>query len=598
MVRRWTLVDFAVLGLSGAVVGQATPASTADRLAAIEAAYWDLPLNMLRVDALDRVYPDRPPEPAAYKQPVSVPRGGTVAFQFALMARERGYAVLKVSPFFGAQGRVLETQARLYEVSAVPVEANNNGGSQTRVGVKPPAEWMEHLVREAPFEVAEVLAETDAVELAAGRYHAVLIDVAVPADAVPGLYTGSVQGKTIGHAVDVPFAFEVHATVAPARPALSTTHWFWPEPENVSYGDPPAWWSDAHWRLIENSGRVLHAFGQDTILTPILDGRHPLIQTVRKPDGAYAFDFTRFDQWVATFLRLGFETFEGRHVGGVPPMRSTGGVWVLDEATGDVTQPFADAKDPEPWLAFLPTFYQALYTHLQTNGLTGRYVQCQLDEPRDPEQYKRLAGIARTYLPGIKTKDAINSRPRDFSPLVDIHVFALTTLEQNADLARERRANGQSVWLYHCCSPYPPYPNRHLDERLANSRLYPWLAYLLGADGYLYWGANIYRGADPYKTSIGPVPNGSQDPGHPPGDNWMFYPTKDGLVPGLRMVAFRDGLLDHALLTLLAENDKAQADEIMATIARSLTDYAQDPGAYHRARKQLLQTLDQLVPAK
>ena len=105
------------------------------------------------------------------------------------------------------------------------------------------------------------------------------------------------------------------------------------------------------------------------------------------------------------------------------------------------------------------------------------------------------------------------------------------------------------MWLYHCCSPYPPFPNRHLDERLSDSRLYPWLAHLLDADGYLYWGANILRGADPYATSVGPLPNGSQDPGHPPGDNWTFYPGPDGLRPSMRMVAFREGLEDHSLVS-------------------------------------------------
>ena len=35
-------------------------------------------------------------------------------------------------------------------------------------------------------------------------------------------------------------------------------------------------------------------------------------------------------------------------------------------------------------------------------------------------------------------------------------------------------------------------PNTHLDERAVNVRLYPWLAYLYNAEGYLFWGANMY----------------------------------------------------------------------------------------------------------
>jgi hypothetical protein len=265
---------------------------------------------------------------------------------------------------------------------------------------------------------------------------------------------------------------------------------------------------------------------------------------------------------------------------------------MIDQAAG-VTMPLFDApKDVEPWLEFLPVFYRSLYGHLEDKGWTERYAQCQYDEPKDTELYRRMSALVHECMPGVPTKDAINSNPEGFSPLVDVHVFAVTTLAAHSDLAERRREEDRSVWMYHCCSPYPPYPNRHLDERLTDSRLYPWLAYLLKADGFLYWAANKYRGADPYKTSIGPLPNGSQSPGHPPGDNWMYYPTTDGLTPGLRMIAFRDGMLDHALLTLLAERDRAAAEAVLRKVVRSLTDYEKLPASYHRAREALLTALD------
>jgi len=295
---------------------------------------------------------------------------------------------------------------------------------------------------------------------------------------------------------------------------------------------------------------------------------------------------------VEVFDRLGFRYFAGHHIAMLPEKWVYGGVSVLDPRTGRRTPLVAAGRGNEEWLAFLPVFYDSLYGHLRDQGLAERYLQHQLDEPKDGALYRRLAELTRAHLPGIRTLDAINSTPATFSPLVDIQVFALTILAKERALAAQRRAEGRSVWLYHCCSPYPPYPNRHLDERLTDSRLYPWLAYLLGAEGYLYWGANVYRGADPYRTSIGPLPNGSQNPGHPPGDNWVFYPGPDGLRGSLRMVAFRDGLLDHSLLTMLAPRDRAEADRIMATVARSISDYEKQPEAYHTARKALLEALE------
>ncbi|HOZ48340.1 MAG TPA: DUF4091 domain-containing protein [Candidatus Hydrogenedentes bacterium] len=568
------------------------------RLRHVETSCWSLPLNVVRVDALDRVFADQAPEPAAASDAVGVPRGVVSTLVFGVMSRRDAKAAVAISPIRSANGDVLDSAPRWFEVVAVPVEANNHGAGRTAAGVRPSRFWLDSLVREAPFEVAEPLIACDTLDLKARRFCAMAVEVDVPADAAPGVYLGVVHAEAGTCAVDVPFSLRVYPVTIPAKPSLHVSHWFWPQPENVCRGNTPDWWSEEHWRLIKNSGQALRAYGQDTIFTPIIDGKQPLIRTIRAQDGAYTFDFARFDRWAELFFDLGFETLEGHHVGGdheidVPPMASGGGIWLTDAVTGASSPLVADAEDAEFWLAWLPAFYDALYAHLVERGWTDRYVQCQLDEPRDPELYRRLAELARKHLPGIATKDAINSRPGDFSPFVDIPVFSLTSLAASRDLAAEHRAAGQSVWLYHCASPYPPYPNRHLDDPLTDSRLYPWLAYLLDADGYCYWGANAYRGADPYVSSVGPLPNGSQNPGHPPGDNWMFYPTADGIVPGMRMVAFREGLIDHALLTMLATHDKAAAETIVDQIVRSVHDYTRDPEAFYRARIALLETLSQ-----
>ena len=62
----------------------------------------------------------------------------------------------------------------------------------------------------------------------------------------------------------------------------------------------------------------------------------------------------------------------------------------------------------------------------------------------------------------------------------------------------------------------------------------------------------------------------------------------------MRIVQFREGTLDHTLLSMLAEHDRALADQIMGQIARNLVDYATEASSYHAARKQLLEALDAL----
>ncbi|MBN1491659.1 MAG: DUF4091 domain-containing protein [Phycisphaerae bacterium] len=551
-------------------------------------------LRAVAVDVLDRVFPDRMPTGAATAEPIHVPRNAVACFQFGVHSETGGTLRCEIESVSSPGSKPSAYATKVYELLPVPVEANNNGGSRTQVGVRPPGTWLNALVREAPFEVAEVLVSRDEMQLRPGRTTALLVEITVNADAAPGLYRHRLRLRHGTVEVVLPFSLVVRETVLPAEGGLSTTYWLSADPKDLTTDKPPLWWSEPHWQLLAAAGRTLHAFGQDSILTPLMNGPEPLIRTIRHSDGSTTFDFSRFDRWSELFLGLGFRRIEGQHIAGghtlrMPPMQ--GGIYVWDADTGTKTPLITRESRNEAWLEFLPVFYRALGEHLANKGWIEHYSQCQMDEPHDLESYRQLTALAREHLPGARTQDAINSDPAKYSPFVDVHVFALTTLAKNQELAQQRRANGQSVWLYHCCSPYPPYPNRHLDESLVNSRLYPWLAHLLRADGYLYWAANMYRGADPYTSSIGPLPNGSQAPGHPPGDNWFFYPAPDGLRASLRMVAFREGLIDHRLVSLLAEREPDLARQIIADIARSATDHAKDPASFHAARKKLLDAL-------
>ena len=547
--------------------------------------YWRGPLSVQRVDTLDNVFLDVPPVPMAYQDPLHVPRGGTVPVQFAVRSEAGTPCRVRVETHGDP---ALDAEVSVYELLHVPVEANNHGGSNTEKGKPPPDAWRPYLTRIAPFEVAEAMRPCVELRPTPLRYHAVLIELSVPVEARAGRYDYRVIVEAGKREAVGALSLQVHPVTLPPEPALATTLWLQPTPTDLTNGDPPKWWSDAHWTLLEAAGRTLRAFGQSAISTPTIFGEHPLIETVRRADGAPTFDFGRFDRWVTLFLGLGFRTIEGWHV------TDGRGVFVRDETTGKRERLVARFKSEES-LEVLALFYDALSAHLRAKGWADLYIQHQLDEPKDLDWYRRLTAVAREHLEGVRTIDAVHARrPGDYSGLVDIMAFDITRLWLHPRVADERRERGAITWLYHCCNPHPPQPNRHLDESLTSSRLYPWLAYMLKADGYLWWAANCYRGADPYRVSVGPGPRGAKPEGyvgHPPGDNWMYYPTPQGLTGSMRMVAFREGLLDHTLLTMLARSDRGKADEIMQGIARSLYDFERRPEPYHRARRELLEAL-------
>jgi hypothetical protein len=560
------------LGLCpSAIAGESRP----HRTAALEA---------IRVDVHERLYPDRWPQPAKTAT-ISVPRGAPVTFQFAVRANTKGNARLSL------MGDVVG-KPHLHWLQAIHVEGNTQGSLKNRPGGKVPKGWMEHLVRAAPFDTLEALVEDNKMPIVAGHTHGVVLEITVPLNTEPGTYKGSLRVALGNDGIESPFSFRVHRTALPDPLPIHSVHWLWPEPHNLTNGEVPEWWSEQHWQLLEAAGKQLRRFGDDTVYTPLVNYRQPLIQITRRKDGTFAFDYSRFDRWGELFVSLGFRYLSGHHIINLNDAHM-GGTFVIDEATGRKEPLLKDVRDRKAWIAFLPTFYDSLHAHLKEKGWLGNYLQCQYDEPRDVELYKRLAALARKHLPSIPTTDAINASRQDvFSPLVDMQVFNLIGLTRHQRVAVQRNAEGKGVWLYHCTSPYPPHPNRHIDSHLTESRLYPWLCHKLGANGFLFWGANIYRGADEYKTSIGPFPNGSQDPGHPPGDNWFYYRSPEGLRPSIRIVSFREGLIDYALLTALAERDPGVVKKSITKIAPSITEFERDPAAYHRARAAILEALD------
>ncbi len=560
----------------------------------------DASLAVTPIDTLDRVFPDQPPKDAAGRE-THVPRGAHASFQFAVQSDEPGSCELAVGPLTHADGTVLNAPHATYHLLAVHVEGNSQGTAATHpYPAKPPDDWMPFLTREAPFDVAEVLEPTDLFDAEAGRTHAVVVDVEIPLDAKPGRYEGTLRCEIGGESFTAPLSAVVHSTTFDGY-ALDVTNWLFIEPRNLTGGERPEFWSEAHWDLIESAGRLLHGYGQNTISTPhihTVDDFPALIETRVNADGSYSFDFARFDRWMELFLELGYERIEGRHVisraghmphrimgtpadGGEPALLFEGGIKVAGE-------------EEQRYLEYLASFFDALHAHLTEKGWLDRYMQHVADEPvPDYEDiYRRYHAVFVEHLPGVPNLDADWSTPEMFSPLMAIQVMYIDTLAHSQALAAEREAAGLTTWMYNFGKPYPPRPNRWLDLPLTNSRLYPWLGVRYNASGYLFWGANVFRGADPYTRSVGPCGEGKGYPGHNPGDNWLFYPAPNGLYASIRMVAFRDGMVDHALLTQLAKIDPEAARSITDRIVRSLVDYSQRPADYHRARAMLLEALD------
>lgn len=518
--------------------------------------------ELKQIDPLQRVYPDVDTDSVDSNYVSYVPKGGWSDLAFSFRLEDPSECVITLDDIVSTTGNILDCAQYIYYAKPVYVEANSNGCLQTQIGVVPPESWLPYVERIAPYYVSEALVPTETIFSRSSINNEIIVSLKISDYAKPGIYFGQVNIE-FGENQVLSKSFKIHiANVMLGDYELSNSHWFVSKPENLTDKNIPKTFSQEHWDLIRSSLETLRLYGSDTIYIPL--------DELTWPTGG-VYNYEMFNKFVDIAKSVGFERFEGGHT----------------YAINNVS------------------FLQGLYRAINQKNIAGKYMQHINDEASVDElnDYITLHDLLASYLPGIKVIDA--NWNGEFSDYIDILATYGTVIVDNEDgFIGQRRDDNEEIWYYSCCGPYPPYPNRWLDSLFTSSRLYPWLGFLFNADGYLNWAANRYRGVNPYSSSIGPLPDSSQSPGHPVGDAWFFYPSENGLIGSMRMLAFRQGLQDYSLLKKLQQVSALTADEIMAEIAvrthelpyatnhGGTTDYTKKSIDLNNSMKDILYWLD------
>jgi hypothetical protein len=582
-------------------------------------------VNIYQVETCDFVYNDVEAGPLFYMEPISTPRNSRLAMQFVINSDINTDAEVSVVDVKTDQGGTFNGSFDIYSLILIPVEANSNSNG-TQAGKPAQGPNKVYLAREAPFEVFEPAFEQSAISLKKDRKSVLLVDADIPVDCKPGVYRGRLLISSLEQEVaSCGFNFRVHYTLMPGSYTLKTAHWFTADPENLTRKEPPESWSQQHWELIKNSAQRLYDFGDRNVTFPTIYGQKPVIQTFVDQEGNYSFDYSMFDQWVELFLSIGYEKIECLAFSGhwISPLDDIYAVNTSDSkkelvfpkgycttSWGQYSEKyewpesrdkFAASKEyrgkVEEFAGFIEVFLKSTYRHITEKGWKDVYAQQLIDEPRTVADYAYLSKIARRCMPDIKISNAIHAYGVDdyeqFSPFVDRWIMEsnLVLRPETRKLIEKRESEGKETGIYLLANNLQ-MPNRLLDKPLIDNRALGWILYEYGLEGYIHWAGNNYRGADPYKTSVGPVPGGSQSPGHPVGCNWIFYPGDDGLIPSMRAFAFREGLTDYTLLKMLEKSDSDAASSLSRRITESLTAFQGSSRAYHIARRDLLEILD------
>ncbi|HEY3396762.1 MAG TPA: DUF4091 domain-containing protein [Armatimonadota bacterium] len=474
---------------------------------------------------------------------------------------------------------------------------------------------------------ADTLLADEAAEVAAGFVQPVWVEIAIPADAAPGLRRGRVEvwehrlfsAEELVGALE--FSVEIKAVTLPEPRAYRLWLDLWQHLSNLARKHEVKLWSDEHFAVLEPYTAALAALGQKAITCVVSEipwsgqgccqvtnypsnyYEYSLVSVARDAAGAWRYDFSVLDRYIELCFAHGIDgeievlglcniwRFEEYGFGGVAAdCPEALRVRYRDETTGSYR--YMDT------CADLTAYVQSLEAHFAARGWLER-VRVTADEPADPERYAAVLDWLGEIAPGLRLKSAFNHAAFlvEFADRVEDFVPLLNCLVEEYEVVRRRLESGRGRLSYYvCCAP--DYPNNWLASPLVESRLLMWLVLWSGVHGFLRWDFTAW-------------------PERPREQAWWRWKTGDThfVLPGnngrplltLRYKALQRGIQDYELARQLQDRHP-QAEAILTEIRTQLLRlpdwrdlyatgqppadlYSQSHEDYDKARRRLLEEL-------
>lgn len=367
-----------------------------------------------------------------------------------------------------------------------------------------------------PWRVPDVVELPCALPLEAGQARPVWCTLQVDSQAKPGAHrlTLEVKGQQSGRTLArLALTVQVKERTLPAAAQWQFHTDFWQQPYAVSRYHGVPRWSEAHFRLLRPYLELLAASGQKVasailFYEPWGDQSHdkfdPMVQTVRRSNGTWAYNYDVFDRWIMLLDSCGIN----RQINCFSMVPWDMKFRYFDEATcayRELSTTTSSEEYKELWTSFLRDFAQ----HLRQRGWYER--TCIAMDERGLSHMLNAYSVAQAAVPGMKMALAGTYH----SELVDkLHDYCIGYGEHfSDDELRARRAAGRVSTTYTCCST--PSPNLFSNSRPDEAAYLPLYCVANGFDGYLHWSWM----------------NWNDDPLHDtrfrlfaPGDTYLIYP--------------------------------------------------------------------------
>jgi hypothetical protein len=229
--------------------------------------------------------------------------------------------------------------------------------------------------------------------------------------------------------------------------------------------------------------------------------------------------------------------------------------------------------------------------YLRQKGWLAKGYFYVVDEPVNKDQYARLKEVCEKIHrvdPALKIV-APYFRDPDFDTgktVYDllpgsINIWCPVTAYYKPEPLLARQKLGEEAWWYVCCGPGKPYANFFVDMDGMAHRVLFWQQKKYGIQGLLYWNTTWWNPPstkDPWADiatvkDINPAVYG---------DGSLLYPGAkagiDGPVSSIRLELACEGMEDYEYLTLYEKRrGTARVQELIARVAKSLTEFSTDP---------------------
>ena len=452
------------------------------------------------------------------------------------------------------------------------------------------------------------------IDLPAAMNQPLWLRVAVPDDAPPGEYRGTVSLRAEGFAADVPVKLRVWDFALPRRNHLATAFEL-----NTS-----AIWTYHRLKTEKDKRRVLDAYFRSFARARISPYNPAPLDPIRVrllPEAApprAEVDFTRFD----AALRRAIEEYRFTHFR--LPLEGMGGGTFHERWEPKIGRFGADTPEYQRTFA---DYVGKLQSHLEQQGWLPMAYIYWFDEP-DPKDYAFVReGMERIKRYAPKLATMLTEEPND-ALAGPIDIWCPVTENYRHEEAQRRIAAGEKLWWYVCCGPKAPYCTLFIDHPAVELRVWLWQTWQRNITGILVWSVNYWTSSTAFPDSL---QNPYEDPmsyvsgyGVPKGakqfwgngDGRFLYPPPQaaaraaegppiiaGPVESIRWEMLREGIEDWEMLYLLrARIEQSGADDpalrrlldVPEEITRSLTEFTTEPGPIHRHRRQVAEAIERL----